>query len=391
MTCGPAWLAELPDSPGERFAAATAGHCGLVVVPVTQRPFPLWLRAGTADAEAATASFDPELNGLKFVHEPRRILEIGAGAGFRSVALAHAYPGAEILATEPDAAFQRVALLNTSPYGNITVLNTVIGAENARYDFFGREGEAGQPALVRHEAGQLKATTLAQLLSYWRWRDVDTIILSPDIAALSVLAEPLPPRLRLLAVETRGAMLPAEHMAHLPMAEFLCAVSGDYTLFYRRALQKAVPELPRPRPVFLPDGTLQHLTLINVSDDPPGFFPLGREGFRLHPNPGGAPAARVVLSLHHQRSHLDFAELQVSMRVARPDSAAVRFKVEVRGEGGTVLSSGVEVVPGGKARGMVLQLPELEGACQVTFSTEMAERGASNLGAWAEFVSATLV
>ncbi|MBB5371782.1 class I SAM-dependent methyltransferase [Acidocella aromatica] len=387
MTHCTAWSAELPDLLEERFASAVAGKSGLVVVPVAQRPFPLWLRAGTGDADAATASFDPQMNGLKFVHEPRRVLEIGARAGYRSVALAHAYPGAEIIATEPNAAFQRVAVLNTVPYGNVTVLNLAIGTDNARHDFFGREGEAGYPALMRHEAGQITATPLAHLLNHRRWNDVDTIILTPDAASIGILDQPLPRRVRLLAVETGGATLPPETMAKLPMAEFLTMISGDYVLFYRRALQKVLPEPPRATPVYMPDGPLQRLTLENVSADPPGFFQVGREGFRLHPNPYGAPLARVTMT----QRNLDFAELQVSMRVVREESASVRFKVEMLGETGTILASAMEVVPGGKARGVVLQLPEYRGPCSIAFSTQMAEHGASNHAAWAEFISATFV
>ena len=387
MTSRTAWPAELPDPLEERFATAVAGKSGLVVVPVAQRPFPIWLRAGTDDAKAATVSFDPHLNGLKFIHEPRRILEIGAGAGYRSVALAHAYPGAEILATEPNAAFQRVAMLNTVPYGNITVLNVAIGADNARYDFFGREGEAGYPALMRHEVGQITVTPLPHLLNHRRWGDVDTIVLTLDAASAGILDEPLPRRMRVLAVETGGTPLPPETMAKLPMAEFLAMVSGDYVLFYRRALKKAPPEPPRSVPVFVPDGPTRHLTLENVSGDPPGFFLVGRNGFRLHPNHYGAPPARVTISQHN----LDYAELQVSMRVVQDASAPVRFKVEMRGESGTILASAIEVVKGGVARGVVMQLPEYQGPCSIVFTTQMAEPGASHEGAWAEFISATFV
>ncbi|MGO9816800.1 MAG: hypothetical protein ACLPJJ_00780 [Acidocella sp.] len=387
MTSRTAWPAELPDPLEERFAAAVAGKSGLVVVPVAQRPFPIWLRAGTDDAEAASASFHPQLNGLKFFHEPRRILEIGAGAGYRSVALAHAYPGAEVLATEPNAAFQRVAMLNTVPYGNITVLNVAIGTDNARYDFFGREGDAGYPALMRHEAGQITATPLPHLLNHRRWGDVDTIVLTLDAASAGILDEPLPRRVRMLAVETGGTPLPPDTMAKLPMAEFLAMVSGDYVLFYRRALKKAPPEPPRSIPVFAPDGPTRNLTLENVSGDPPGFFLVGRNGFRLHPNQYGTPSARVTITQHN----LDYAELQVSMRVVQDDSAPVRFKVEMRGESGTILASAIEVVKGGAARGVVMQLPEYQGPCSIVFTTQMAEPGASHEGAWAEFISATFV
>ena len=78
-----------PPTSAERLATANQGKTGLIPVNVDERLYPLWIRAGTGDAAAATASL---ASPLKIPFQPRRILEIGAGSGYRSVALAQAYP-----------------------------------------------------------------------------------------------------------------------------------------------------------------------------------------------------------------------------------------------------------------------------------------------------------
>jgi|GEM_PF-6244385 hypothetical protein len=376
---------EIADMLRANFAAATAGKVGLVMVPVEERPFPLWLRAGTEDTERAVASFNLRSNGLQMAHQPRRILEIGAGAGYRTAALAHAYPGAEIIATEADAACYRAAMLNTLPYGNVTCLAQAIAADAGRYGFHGREGKEGRLRLVRDETGSITATPLQHLLNYWRWRDVDTLVLTPDAASLEILRAPLPAGLRLVAVETCGMLLEANIAAQFPNNQFLMVMSGDYVLFYHRALQKAPPAPARPAPVFAPDGQLRGLRLENGAED--SFFPVGPNGFRLSPNAYGAPPARLTLA----HESMDYSELQVSMRVVQPEAPPVRFTVKMLSAFGETLATASEVVKGGMARGTVIHLPEYEGLCDVVFMAEVAVPGDGDADIWAEFISATFV
>ena len=109
-----------------RLREETRGLTGLAAIMVEERVHPLWLRAGTGDVDRAISMLDPAARGLKCAHEPRRIVEIGAGAGYRAVAMASEYPGAEILATEADPLLQRTGLLNTLSYDNITYLTAAV-------------------------------------------------------------------------------------------------------------------------------------------------------------------------------------------------------------------------------------------------------------------------
>jgi hypothetical protein len=362
----------------------TRGLTGLAAIMVEERVHPLWLRAGTEDVDRAISMLDPASRGLKCAHEPRRIVEIGAGSGYRAVALASEYPAAEILATEADPLLQRTALLNTLAYDNITYVTAAVSTEEAQYGYFDRVGVHGQPALLAHPAGTIKTRKLAQLLSFYRFTDADTLIITPDTASAQILREPLPASLRLIAVETGGKPLPADLARCYPLTQFVTVISGDYVLLYRRGQQR-LPAGPRPLAVLAADGPARFFQLENICED--GFFHLSGGGVRLQPNVCGAPPARLTLSVEI-REH---AELQVSLRVTRQLEAPVCFTVRIYTEAGLVLAGGSETLRDTTPRGLVLPLREHLGRCEIVFTTEMAEQGASNMGAWAEIISATLI
>lgn len=367
-----------------RLREETRGLTGLAAIMVEERVHPLWLRAGTGDVDRAIAMLDPAGRGLKCAHEPRRIVEIGAGAGYRAVALATEYPGVEVLATEADPLLQRTGLLNTLSYDNITYVNTGVGAEEAQYGYFDRVGAQGFPALLAHPAGTIKTRKLAQLLSFHRFTDADTLIITPDAASAQILRQPLPRGLRLIAVETGGDPLPADMASCYPLAQFITVISGDYVLLYRRGQQR-LPPAARPLAVLAADGPARFFQLENVSRD--GFFHLSGGGVRLQPNPPGAAPARLTLSVEIR----DHAELQVSLRVTKEEAPPVHFTVKIFTESGMVLASGSQTLRDTRPRGLVLPLREHQGRCEVVFATEMVEEAVSNAGAWAEIISANLI
>jgi len=367
-----------------RLRQEVAFIAGLVSVNVEERVHPLWLRAGTEDVDRAIATLDVQQTGLKFPHEPRRILEIGAGSGYRTVALASDYPAAEILSLEADPALQRVGLLNTLSYDSITYRTVAVSTGETNYDYFGRTGSLGRLTLIQHETGSIKSTKLQHVLQFHRFNDADTLIITPDAASAPILASPLPSSIRVIAVETGGVPLEAETARCYPLKDFVTIISGNYVLLYRRGVPK-LPAVPRRMAVFAPDGAPRSLHPENVPEG--GFFALPGGGFRLHPNIAGGPPARIIISAEIS----DHGELQVSMRLVLDHSPPVRFTVKIFTEGGTMLASGIEVVQGGQRRIMVLALPEHHGRCEIVFSTELAGPGITNIGAWAEIISATLV
>ncbi len=378
------WGGNISAASAVRLRQETRGLTGLAAIMVEERVHPLWLRAGTGDVDRAITMLDLASRGLKCAHEPRRIIEIGAGAGYRAVALAAEYPGCEILAAEADPLLQRTGLLNTLPYDNITYVSAAVSTREAQYGYFGRLGPHGAPALQQHSAGPVKSRKFAHLLSFHRFTDADTLIITPDAASAEILCEPLPPAIRLIAIETGGEPLSEDMARCYPLAQFITVISGDYVLLYRRGKQ-FLPPTPRPVSVLSADGPVRLFQLENAPEG--GFFHLSGGGVRLHPNHNGAPLAKLTFSM----DVCDHAEFQVSMRVPNENAGAVHFTVKIFTESGTVLASGSETLHGPMPRGLVLPLREHQGRCEIVFTTEMAEPGVSNAGAWAEIISATLV
>ena len=374
-------------SAAERLADAVQGISGLVQVSVRERPFPLWLRAGTADLAAALKALAQPQGGFAIPYRPRRILEIGAGAGYRSIALAAAWPEAEILTAESDLTLQRVALLNTLPYRNITCAFTTLSTDNARYSFAGRSGAAGHAALARDDAGTITAQPLKNFLYARGWSVFDTLIISPDAASDHLLRTPFPASVRLIAVETGGAPLADATAERFPEDRFLVVEEGDYVLLFRRDFDaQAVPV--GPVPVFDPEGRPQSLALAHVATNPPGFFPLGNHGFRLHPNAPDSPAARLMLS----QACRNYRKIQLILRSALPVARPIRFTLRIiASPGGEALATAAEILAPGETRNLTVPLAPHDGACEVIFTTEMAEFSDSNAGAWAEILAANFV
>lgn len=373
-----------PGASAARLREETRSLAGLAAVMVEERIHPLWLRAGTNDAERAIAMLDLAASGLKCPHEPRRIVELGAGCGYRSVALASEYPGAEILAAEADRALRRTGLLNTLSYDNITYLTAAVSDEEMQFGYGARRDPGGVPALEADEAGGIRSRKLLQLLSRHGFYDADMLVVTPDAASARLLCTPLPSAFRLIAVETGGAPLPAQIARHYPLAQFVTVISGNYVLLHRRAAVR-LPAIPRPLAVLAADGPARYFRLDDVAEG--GFFHLPGGGVRLHPNARGRPPARLTLSAELR----DHAELQLALRVMNELSGPVCFTVRLVGDTGGILACGSEVLRGGAPRAFTLGLPPHQGRCEVVFSTEMAEPGLSPAGAWAEIVSATLV
>lgn len=340
-----------PAASALRLREETRHLAGLAAVQVEERLHPLWLRAGTADAERAIAMLDLATSGLNCAHAPRVIVEIGAGAGYRSVALAVDYPEAEILAIEPDPAWRRTGLLNTLAYDNITYLTA--------------PADRGWAALPG--AHGLAAA--------------DTLILAAVAASAGMLDEPLPAALRLIAVETGGRPLPPELARGFPLPRFVTVISGDYVLLHRRGVP-CPPPAPRRVELLAFDGPARYFRLENTGD---GFLALPGGGARLQPNPSGSPPARFTLSAE-LRGH---AILRLSLRGA--PAAAVRVMVHLFSDAGTMLASGSTSLRDGAPRQLDIALPLHHGRCEAVFSTEMAESGTANAGAWAEITAATLI
>ena len=89
---------------------------------------PVYVRRGSTDADIAEAALIRQYHGcLRPKFPVSLIIDAGAYAGYTSVFFANRYPGAKIIALEPDAENYSLAQMNLSPYGErVRLLNAAV-------------------------------------------------------------------------------------------------------------------------------------------------------------------------------------------------------------------------------------------------------------------------
>jgi len=370
----------------ELIAQATQDRIGLVSVAVGSRPHPLWLRAGTTDPDIARHSLNLAETGLHLPYDPKRILELGAGAGLRTVALALLHPGADILSIESDPACQRVGLLNTLPYRNVIATFNAVSTSAGRYGFSGRAGDGGRPVLAQEEQGSIIAQALGSFLQARGFGGFETVVITPDAATDHLLRAPWPNSVRLIAVENGGQPLHEATASCFPDSHFLTEYAGDYVLLHRRT--PAFIAIPaRAVPIFGQDGPLQPLTFSHIHPDAGGFFTFSPAGIRLHANASPGPVASVSMPFFCRNHN----ELHLILRNPLSIAAPIRFGIRIATPDDVEVCGVTETVRGGATKPLIVPVTPYTGPAIVTFSTEMAEFGTSNAGAWGEFAAASLV
>lgn len=382
----PAAAAAAPSvDPVAALDAATAGKIGLADIVWPGLAHPLWLRAGSNDAADCAAAMRDFATQLRIPFAPKRIIEIGAGAGYRSVALAQAHPDATIASLEAVPALARLHALNTLPWRQIVGARLVV-SETARHYAVAAHAGTGLPALVAMDNGPLQAVSLAELYRRLGWDGADVLIIDPafcfglDSAAIaSALA-----RIRLIALARSApdAAVPEALLANLPDATHARRASRDYELFFRRELDApAVP--PRRLAAFDIGGPATPCERIGVASDSWSFFPIGDTGFRLHPNPGDAPPPRLIL----RQFLAGPRRFESALRLNHAEAHPVRFRVAIfAGETDRAIHRDEAVLSAGETRQWSADLPLYFGEATIEFSTEMADPADANGFAWAEFL-----
>jgi FkbM family methyltransferase len=93
------------------------------------------------------------------------IIDAGANVGAASIWFARQFPGAHIIAIEPDPDNARMCCLNTRATSNVRVIEAAIGSEHGRVSLENPSNEAWSIRARRNEDGEVEIFTIPELLS----------------------------------------------------------------------------------------------------------------------------------------------------------------------------------------------------------------------------------
>lgn len=121
---------------GVGFAAraATMAEPGAATLTPPGARQPVSVRLGTSDVSTYREVFIQHAYRLDLRTPPRVIVDAGANIGLTSVYFAIRYPGARILAIEPEASNAALLTANAAPYPNITVIRGAVWNANRPID-----------------------------------------------------------------------------------------------------------------------------------------------------------------------------------------------------------------------------------------------------------------
>lgn len=376
-----------------RFAATRTGLSHAVLPELGH---PLYFRCGSTDVANMAQIFRYDSYGFPMRSAPLRILDLGAYVGYAAVYLARRFPEAEVLCVEPSLSSYRLLTLNTTPYRRISRLNAAVWHHATRLGVAARYYGDWGTQLQDHLPDANRIITgygVPDLLRDAGWDHVDMVKCDIEGAECAVFADTHAPWLHTLdalVVETHDSIMPGATeivTACFDPAVFELSCHGENRLFERRGPYRAMRQ-PAPRELSLLHGEpgLFPLVLQNVSEAPWGFFTFDATSCQLHPNPPGAPPARLVFP----RTLDGQTRFSSGIEHAGRDAAGIVFAVEIQREDGSVVAAAERLVQPGTSMRLSLILPALKGRHRIILQTTANPDCTHIHNAWARWIDPLL-
>jgi len=163
--------------------------------PVPTLPHPVWLRAGTSDAEVLMQILIWEELRFELPAPPRLIVDAGANIGLASVWLAHRYPGARVIALEAERGNFEVLRRNVAPYPNVEPRLQALWSHPTRLRITNPDASAhgfqvgeGEPT-GRADDGSVEAVDVPALLREAGAGRIDLLKLDVEGAEVEILRD----------------------------------------------------------------------------------------------------------------------------------------------------------------------------------------------------------
>lgn len=217
------------------FAEGTLGARG------AERP--LRFRYGTSDASVFWQVFVCEDYAPVCHGDANVIVDCGANVGYTSAYLASRYPGARVLAIEPDAANCAMVARNLASYGSrITVINKAIWSTPGPLKLVAPEAARGEwgiqvRACAPGEAPDVDATTIPELMQHAGIREIDILKVDIEGAELALFggSPPWLAAVRNIIIEYHGERCREAFFASVARAGFAARELGHRMALATRA------------------------------------------------------------------------------------------------------------------------------------------------------------
>lgn len=148
--------------------------------PLAREPFAV--RCPTSDIAACEQVFHKHEYAFRVSREPRVIVDAGANIGLASIYFATRFPGARVIAIEPEDSNVGLLRHNTGPYSTITVLHGALWCRDEPLDVvdrgFGKWGFITEPTGGRQPAAstvaqKTRGVTVPTLMKEFGLEDID--------------------------------------------------------------------------------------------------------------------------------------------------------------------------------------------------------------------------
>jgi FkbM family methyltransferase len=185
-----------------------------IAVRLPELTHPLWVRPGTSDVATFDEVFVAREYEIPFTDfAPRHVLDLGANVGFASVQFATRWPGASILAIEPEA--ENVVMLkrNTGAYRRINALHAAVWSRPAQLAVENPHDAANAFRMTEADGlngAGIPAFTVAQLIARLGSDRVDLLKMDVEGAEREILrtAHEWLDRIHVLVIELHDRIVP---------------------------------------------------------------------------------------------------------------------------------------------------------------------------------------
>jgi FkbM family methyltransferase len=170
----------------QTVAPRLAGHNRLTTIRLPGMRWPLYLRARTSDLRAFQQVFIDGDHDVPLPAAPRTIVDAGANVGFASVAFAHRFPEARVIALEVEAGNYAMLQRNVAPYPNVRALHAGLWSHRTTLQIVNPSDDAW--AFRVSEGGKVPALGVTDICALFDTDHIDLLKVDIEGAELEVFS-----------------------------------------------------------------------------------------------------------------------------------------------------------------------------------------------------------